>query len=148
MKNKSKIAKEKILSLLPHREPFLFVDEIEEVIPGEKAIGIKKFKSDEMFFNTSNSNNLTIPEAYIIEATAQVSAFILLTVNKYSNSFGLLASVQDFKFFNKVNLNETLRIIANLIGLKLGVAKSLVEVFVNNKLVAKGTIAVKIIEGG
>jgi len=145
MKEVVKISKEEIKDYLPHREPFLFVDEIEEAIPGEKAVGVKTFSEEESFFEGHFPNNPILPGVLIIETAAQVSAFILLTVEKFRNSFGVLASVEEFKFLRKVLPNEKIKVVSNLINMKLGLAKSKIEVFVNDNLVAKGIIAIKIL---
>lgn len=141
-----RISREEIKQYLPHREPFLFVDEIDEVIPGSSAVGIKKFESNEDFFRGHFPNFPVVPGVLLIEACAQVSAFILLTVEKFKNSFGLLVNIENFKFIRKVNPGETVKIVANMINMKFGIARSYVEAFVDGNLVAKGTIAIKIVE--
>lgn len=141
-----RISREEIKQYLPHREPFLFVDEIAEVIPGNSAVGIKKFESNEDFFRGHFPNFPVVPGVLLIEACAQVSAFILLTVEKFKNSFGLLVNIENFKFIRKVNPGETVKIVASMINMKFGIARSYVEAFVDGNLVAKGTIAIKIVE--
>jgi len=146
-REKIKISKEEIKEYLTHREPFLFVDEISEVVPGESAIGLKTFNGNEEFFKGHFPNFPVLPGVILIETCAQVSAFILLTIDKFKNSFGFLVNVDDFRFIKKVNPGETVKIVSKMINVKFGIAKSYVEAFVNDSLVAKGTIAIKIIEG-
>lgn len=141
-----KISKEEIKNYLPHREPFLFVDEILEVVPGESAIGIKRFNEDEPFFKGHFPNFPVLPGVIIIETCAQVSAFILLTLEKFRSSFGYLVNVENFKFIKKVHPGETLKVVASLANVKFGIAKSKVEAYINDTLVATGTIAIKIIQ--
>ncbi|BAL80921.1 3-hydroxyacyl-ACP dehydratase FabZ [Caldisericum exile] len=145
-KEKIRINKEEIKQFLPHREPFLFVDEIIEVTPGNSAIGLKRFKEDEEIFRGHFPNFPIVPGVILVEMCAQVSAFILLTVDKFRNSFGFLVGVDDFKFIKKVGPGDTVKVIANMVNVKFGIAKSYVEAFVNDNLVAKGTISIKIVE--
>ncbi|MFU2157630.1 MAG: 3-hydroxyacyl-ACP dehydratase FabZ [Caldisericum sp.] len=145
-KEKIRISKEEIKQYLPHRDPFLFVDEITEVVPGINAVGLKKFSGNENFFEGHFPNLPILPGVILVEMCAQVSAFILLTVDKFKSAFGFLVGIDDFKFIKKVNPGDTVKVVANMLNVKFGIAKSYVEAFVDDNLVAKGIIAVKIIK--
>jgi len=139
-----KIAGEEIKDYLPHREPFLFVDRIE--IPVEKiVVGFKTFSSDEPFFKAYLPQESFLPGALIIEACAQVSAFILLAYKNFKDSFGYLVHIENFNFLKKVKPGETLKVISKFIGLRFGIARSRVEAYVNEKLVASGIVSIKIV---
>jgi 3-hydroxyacyl-[acyl-carrier-protein] dehydratase len=66
------------LSLLPHREPFLLIDEIVYLEPGARAVGIKRVRSDEFWVPGHFPDRPTMPGVLIIEAMAQVGAVALL----------------------------------------------------------------------
>jgi 3-hydroxyacyl-[acyl-carrier-protein] dehydratase len=73
--------KEKIKSILPHREPFLFIDEVIEIDGTEKVVAVKKIKKNEDFFEGHFPDRPIMPGVLIIEAMAQAS-IILYSVDK------------------------------------------------------------------
>jgi 3-hydroxyacyl-[acyl-carrier-protein] dehydratase len=73
--------KGKIKSILPHREPFLFIDEIIEIDGTDKVIAVKNIKESESFFEGHFPDRPIMPGVLIIEAMAQTS-IILYSVDK------------------------------------------------------------------
>jgi len=132
--------------LIPHREPFLFVDEIIEVIPGESVTGKKYFSGREDFFKGHFPGMPTLPGVIIVELAAQVSAFMVLTVPSLKNLFGLFTGIEKFKFIKKISSNTTLIVKSKLLSLRHNVAKSEARVFVGNELVAEGIISAMFID--
>jgi 3-hydroxyacyl-[acyl-carrier-protein] dehydratase len=68
--------KEKIKTVLPQREPFLFIDEIVEIKGTEKVVAVKYIKSDESFFKGHFPGRPVMPGVLIIEAMAQISIIL------------------------------------------------------------------------
>ncbi len=73
--------KEKIESILPHREPFLFIDEVVEIDSTQKVVAVKKTRRDEYFFQGHFPGKPIMPGVLIIEAMAQAS-IILYSISK------------------------------------------------------------------
>lgn len=72
-----------IIKLLPHRFPFLFVDQISELEIGQRVVGWKNVTSDEYFFQGHFPDNPIMPGVIIIEAMAQVGGVLArFTLNK------------------------------------------------------------------
>jgi len=65
-----------IQGLLPHRYPFLLVDRVVELVPNEKAVGIKNVTVNEPFFQGHFPGNPIMPGVLIVEAMAQVSGVL------------------------------------------------------------------------
>lgn len=65
-----------IQGLLPHRYPFLLVDRIVELVPNEKAVGIKNVTVNEPFFQGHFPGNPIMPGVLMVEAMAQVSGVL------------------------------------------------------------------------
>ncbi len=72
---------EKIKSILPHREPFFFIDEVIEIDGTKKVVAVKHVKNNESFFQGHFPNRPVMPGVLIIEAMAQAS-IILYSVCK------------------------------------------------------------------
>ena len=68
--------KEKIKSILPQREPFLFIDEVVEIEGTKKVVAIKDIKSEESFFKGHFPGKPIMPGVLIIEAMAQASIIL------------------------------------------------------------------------
>ena len=73
--------KEKIKSILPQREPFLFIDEVIEIDGNQKVVAVKHVRAEEPFFQGHFPGNPIMPGVLIIEAMAQ-TAIILYSVCK------------------------------------------------------------------
>jgi len=73
--------REKIESVLPHREPFLFIDEVIEIDSTQKVVAVKNIKKNESFFEGHFPDNPIMPGVLIIEAMAQAS-IILYSISK------------------------------------------------------------------
>jgi 3-hydroxyacyl-[acyl-carrier-protein] dehydratase len=69
---------ERIMAMIPHRYPFLMVDRLIEVIPGESAIGVKNVTANEPHFQGHFPGRPVMPGVLIIEAMAQTAAVIVV----------------------------------------------------------------------
>ena len=76
-----------IMDMIPHRYPFLLIDKVTDIVPGESAIGIKNVTMNEPFFQGHFPGHPIMPGVLIIEAMAQTSAilFIETTGNRAGN---------------------------------------------------------------
>ena len=68
---------EQIKNLLPHRDPFLFLDSCKILEKGKKGIGYKKFTVDEYFFKGHFPNNPIVPGVVLIETIAQTAGVVV-----------------------------------------------------------------------
>ncbi len=102
-----------IKSLIPHRDPFLFVDSCEIKIPGEHGISQRKFREDEYFFKGHFPNNPIVPGVIIVEAMAQTAGIVVsYKLKEYSDKSVLFMSVNKAKFRKPIlpNYNVTFEV--------------------------------------
>ena len=78
--------------ILPHRYPFLLVDRIEALEPGERIIGIKLVAHDEPFLAPGNPP--VMPPTMIIEAVAQVGAVLVLSMPEHQQKIAVVLGIE------------------------------------------------------
>lgn len=137
---------DELKGLIPHREPFLFVDEIIEVVPGESVVGKKTFTGKEDFFKGHFPGLPILPGVIIVEMAAQISAFMILTIPSLKNLFGLFTSIEKFKFIKKISSDTTLIVKSRILLFRHNFAKSEAQVFAGDELVAEGVISATFVD--
>jgi len=96
------------IDILPHREPFLFVDEITSLEPGVSASGTWTLSGDEAFFSGHFPGRPTLPGVLMCEAIAQMGAIALLTHERYAGKLPLFGGLDKARFRRQVSPGDTL----------------------------------------
>ena len=94
--------------ILPHRPPFLFVDELVAVDPGVSASGRWRLTGDEAFFAGHFPGRPTLPGVLMVEALAQVGAIAVLLEPRYAGKLPLFGGIDGVRFRRQVEPGETL----------------------------------------
>jgi len=94
--------------ILPHRPPFLFVDEIVDLVPGESARGRWHLTGDEPFFAGHFPGRPTLPGVLMVEAIAQMGALALLRDERYRGKLPLFGGIDKARFRRQVMPGDTL----------------------------------------
>jgi len=102
-----------VKSVIPHREPFLFVDRIVQCEPGVSISA--SFYVDQRLpvFNGHFPGNPIFPGVYLIEAVAQATALAVMLSPEYADYQPFLHKVEGFKFPNKVCPRDCLMIMVD-----------------------------------
>ena len=94
-----KLNLEEIKKLIPHREPFLFVDSCEVIVPGENGKSHKTFSKNEYFFKGHFPDNPIVPGVIIVEAMAQTAGIVVsYKLKQFKEKSVLFMSVNKAKF--------------------------------------------------
>ena len=94
-----KLNTEEIKKLIPHRDPFLFVDTCEIIIPGEHGKSEKLFSANEYFFKGHFPGNPIVPGVIIVEAMAQTAGIVVsYKLKEFKDKSVLFMSVNKAKF--------------------------------------------------
>lgn len=97
-----RLTREQIQSIIPHRDPFLYIDEMIELESLHKGVGIKYVSPDEAFFKGHFPGKPVMPGVLIIESLAQVGAVILLSHPDYAGKIAYFAGISNAKFRKSV----------------------------------------------
>jgi UDP-3-O-[3-hydroxymyristoyl] N-acetylglucosamine deacetylase/3-hydroxyacyl-[acyl-carrier-protein] dehydratase len=126
-----------IMKILPHRDPFLFVDKIIYLDKGKHATGIKKVTKDDYFFKGHFPGRPVMPGVLIIEAMAQVGGVMILSPEENRGKLAFFMAADNIKFRKTVVPGDTLvlDVTAGKIRSKTGQVHA--KAFVDGKLVAE-----------
>ncbi|HIJ59541.1 MAG TPA: 3-hydroxyacyl-ACP dehydratase FabZ [Nitrospirae bacterium] len=125
-----------IQNVIPHRYPFLLIDKIIELNENDSAVGIKNVTINEPFFQGHFPGNPIMPGVLIVEAMAQVSAFLAYKSGAKGKGIFFM-SIEKVKFRKPVVPGDQLRISVKTTHRRNTVWKISGQVFVNDKLVTE-----------
>lgn len=134
-----------IINMIPHRYPFLLVDRITECVPGKYSKGYKNVSMNEDFFNGHFPGNPIMPGVLQLEALAQCSAPILLTLDQFKGKLALFAGMENVRFKSIVRPGDRFDMEIELLKLKGPIGKSHAIGYVDGKVVVEAdmTVAMK-----
>ena len=94
--------------ILPHRPPFLFVDEVVDVVPGVSAKGRWHLSGQEPFFGGHFPGRPTLPGELMVEAIAQLGAIAVLADPRYAGKLPLFGGIDRARFRRQVLPGDSL----------------------------------------
>jgi len=145
------VNKDQILKIIPHRPPFLWIDQVVELEAGLRCVALKYLDPDEPLFSGHFPGGPILPGVIIIEAAAQAAAVMMGSATNEPGSTGtgpdgepshLLAAVNRFKFLKAVRPGSELRIETKKVTELGSMAYVEASVWVGDLEVARGELAV------
>ncbi len=135
-----------IMKILPHREPFLFVDRVNTLEKGKHAVGLKNITINDYFFKGHFPGRPVLPGVIIIEALAQVGGVMMLSPEENRGKLAFFMAINNVKFRKTVVPGDqlVLDVVAGKIKSKTGMVHG--TAFVDGKVVAEADLMFALVE--
>jgi 3-hydroxyacyl-[acyl-carrier-protein] dehydratase len=125
---------------LPHREPFLLIDEVLELVPGERVVALKRVREDEWYLRGHFPGRPVMPGVLIVEAMAQTGAVAVLSEEENRGRIALFAGIDDTRFKRIVEPGDELQLECTLEQVRGPIGKGRARATVDGQLAARATL--------
>jgi 3-hydroxyacyl-[acyl-carrier-protein] dehydratase len=132
--------REQIEEILPHREPFLLLDEVLELAPGSHVVARKTVRPDEWYLAGHFPGRPVMPGVLIVEAMAQAGAVAVLSEEENRGRMALFAGIDDVRFKRIVEPGDELELRCDLERVRGPIGRGKATAHVRGELVARGTL--------
>lgn len=135
-----------IKKLLPHRYPFLLLDRVTEIHPGQSAVGYKNLTANEQFFEGHFPQKPIMPGVLMVEALAQLGCVALLSDDSFKGKLGVFTGIDGVKFRQMVIPGDRLELSVELVKLKGPLGKMKGTARVGDKVACEGEFSFALID--
>jgi 3-hydroxyacyl-[acyl-carrier-protein] dehydratase len=145
---KAPLGRAEIEAILPHREPFLLLDEVTEIEPGVRVVARKRVREDEWYLAGHFPGRPIMPGVLMVEAMAQAGAVAVLSEEENRGKLALFAGIDDVRFKRIVAPGDELEVTCELERLRGPVGRGKAKATVEGRLAVRGTLTFALTENG
>ena len=129
-----------IMEIIPHRQPFLLIDTIEELEPGKRAVGKKCVTYNEPFFACHFPGEPVMPGVLIVEALAQTGAVAILSQPDFKGKTAYFGAINNARFKQKVVPGDVLMLELEIVRQKGPIGIGTAKATVNGKVAVQAEL--------
>ena len=129
-----------IESILPHRPPFLLIDEVSELEPGRRVVASRDVRSDDWWFAGHFPERPVMPGVLIVEAMAQTGAVAVLVEEENRGKIAFFAGIDDCRFKRVVEPGDVLTLTCEIAAVRGPIGRGKATAHVGNELAARGML--------
>jgi 3-hydroxyacyl-[acyl-carrier-protein] dehydratase len=132
--------KAEIESILPHRDPFLLLDEVVELEPGRRVVARREVRGDDFWVPGHFPERAVMPGVLIVEAMAQAGAVAVLIEEENRGKIAFFAGIDDCRFKRVVSPGDTLTLACEIDTVRGPIGRGKATAHVGDELAARGTL--------
>jgi 3-hydroxyacyl-[acyl-carrier-protein] dehydratase len=140
------LGRREIEEILPHRDPFLLIDEVVELEPGTRVVARKRIRDDEWYLAGHFPGRPIMPGVLLVEAMAQTGAVAVLADEANRGKLALFAGIDDVRFKRIVGPGDEVELTCELERVRGPVGRGRATAMVDGELAARGTLTFAVTE--
>ena len=134
------LGKAEIEEILPHREPFLLLDEVLELDPGRRVVARREVRAEDPWFAGHFPGRPVMPGVLIVEAMAQAGAVAVLWQEENRGKIAFFAGIDDCRFKRVVEPGDVLTLTCEIDTVRGPIGRGKATAHVGDQLAARGTL--------
>ena len=134
------LGRAEIEQILPHRDPFLLLDEVLELEPGRRVVACREVRADDWWFAGHFPGRPVMPGVLIVEAMAQTGAVAVLAEERNRGRIAFFAGIDDCRFKRVVEPGDTLTLTCEIDQVRGAVGRGRATAHVGEALAARGKL--------
>ncbi len=140
-----RLSREEIEQIIPHRPPFLLIDEVVELVPGERVAARRTVTEEDCAGHFPG--NPIMPGVKMVEALAQCGAVAVLSQPENAGRLALFGGIEEVRFKRLVRPGETLELLCEVASVRGPVGKGKVRASVGGEVAVRGTLTFAVAPG-
>lgn len=134
------LGRSEIEEIIPHREPFLLLDEVTVIEPGVRVVATKRIRDDEWYLAGHFPGRPIMPGVLMVEALAQAGAVAVLSEEANRGKLALFAGIDDVRFKRLVEPGDELELTCELERVRGPIGRGKAKATVGGDLAVRGTL--------
>ncbi len=136
----SQLGRAEIEAIIPHREPFLLLDEVTVLEPGSRVVARKHVRAEEWYLAGHFPGNPIMPGVLMVEALAQAGAVAVLSEPQNKGRIALFAGIDAVRFKRVVRPGDLLELTCDVEAMRGPIGRGKARATVNGELAVRGTL--------